>query len=240
MTTSGFLTSSACTCDKIESGHGVYSRALDPLIAQAVHPESHLAHGFVPEVSSRAPLRMPRLSTEHGGQALARLTLPYAYPSAGSMSAHNFASIHSSPPWQDLDNPTIVSNRYGDGRAVYSALPIETGRGDADQRVFTSLVRLLLGGPQTLAAEAHPDVWVTAFEQPEHNRAVISVLGYFIDAPMRFPVNFSYRSRGGRRCVALRDASSGSAVPFEVDEDGTVHVAIDAVDGFGMYLVIYD
>ena len=226
--------------DKIEGGQGVYSRALDPLIAQAVYPESHLAHGFAPEVSSRAPLRMPRLSTQFAGQALARLTLPYAYPSAGSMSAHDFASIHSSPPWQDLDNPTIVSNRYGDGRAVYSALPIETGRGDADQRVFISLVRLLLGGPQTLAAEAHPDVWVTAFEQPEHNRAVISVLGYFIDAPMRFPVTFSYRSPGGRRCVALTEASSGSAVPFEADEDGTVRVVIDAVDGFGMYLVLYD
>jgi hypothetical protein len=224
----------------IESGHGVYSRALDPLIAEAVHPESHLAHGFVPEVASRAPLRMPRLGTELGGQPLARLTLPYAYPSAGSMMAHDFASIHSSPPWQDLDNPTIVSNRYGEGRAVYSALPIETGRGDADQRVFTSLVRWLLGGPQTLAADAHPDVWVTAFEQPEQNRAIISVLGYFIDAPIKFPVSFSYRNRDGRSCVALRDASSGAAVPFEADEDGTVRVAIDAVDGFGMYLVIYD
>jgi hypothetical protein len=226
----------------IENGCGVYSRALDPLIAQAVHPESHLAYGFVSEsgMSNRSPLRMPRLSTDHAGQPLARLTLPYAYPSAGSMSAHDFASIHSSPPWLDLDNPTIVSNRFGKGAAVYSALPIETGRSPANQRVFTTLVRLLLGGPPTLAAEAHPDVWVTAFEQPEHNRAVISVLGYFIDAPLSFPVTFSYRSRGGRRCVALHDASSGSAVPFEADEDGTVRATLDAVDRFGMYLVHYD
>jgi hypothetical protein len=69
---------------------------------------------------------------------------------------------------------------------------------------------------------------------------VISVLGYFTDAPLQFPVSFSYRSRGGRRCVALREASSGSAVPFEADEDGTVRVAIDAVDRFAMYLVIYE
>jgi hypothetical protein len=183
---------------------------------------------------------MPRLSPEHAGQALARLTLPYAYPSAGSMLAHDFASIHTSPPWRDLDNPTIVSNRFGDGRAVYSALPIETGRSGSDGRAFSTLIRLLLGGPQTLSAEAHPDVWVTAFEQPEHNRAVISVLGYFIDAPMWFPVSFSYRCPSGRRCVQLQDASTGTAIPFEADKDGAVRVVVDAVDGFGMYLVVYD
>jgi Alpha-L-fucosidase len=228
--------------DRTEDGHGVYSRALDPLIAEAVHPESHLAYGFGPghEMSGRPPIGMPRLSLEHSGQVLARLTLPYGYPSAGSISAHDFASIHASPPWQDLDNPTIVFNRYGDGQVVYSALPIEMGSSDADQRAFSKLVRLLLGGPQTLAAEAHPDVWVTAFEQPEHNRAVISVLGYFVDAPMRFPVRFSYRDRAERRCVAVQEAASGSGVPFEADDDGTVRVSIDAVDGFGMYIVIYD
>ena len=70
---------------------------------------------------------------------------------------------------------------------------------------------------------------------------MISVLGLFHRRADAIPSELQLpRPWRGRRCVALREASSGSAVPFEADEEGTVGVAIHAVDGFGMYLVLYD
>ena len=51
---------------------------------------------------------------------LASLNLPFANE-WGDMCNQRWASIHSSPPWQDTDTPVIVENSYGKGRVIYSA-----------------------------------------------------------------------------------------------------------------------
>jgi hypothetical protein len=226
-----------------EEGSGLHLRANSPLLAEAVFPESYLGHGFgwgdPNGQTSRPALNMPRLSTDYEGVALATLNLPYAYPSPGSRGAHDFASIHSSPPWEDLDNPTIVEHNFGQGRSVYCVVPIETDFTEAGSQVFSALIGALLGAP-TLGSDAPPDVWITVFDQPEHNRVVVSALCYSTETrPAPFPLSFSLRLAPPRRCTLVRVATTGADVPFVTDGEGTVSVSIAAFDLFTMYVLEY-
>ena len=229
--------------DGIEDGSGIYLRSCTPALSEAIWPEKYFGYGFPARALDgyhKPGLGMPRLGTVHEGTALATLNVPYAYPSQGSREAHDFASIHASPPWEDLDNPVIVEHRFGQGRSIYSAVPIETDRTEAGLGIFAALVTDLLGGPPTLGSDAAPDVWLTAFDQPDHERLVISVLRYQTEArPAPFPVTFTYRLPTDRRCTAVRVAVTGAGLPFHVDDDGSVTVTVDAVDLFGMYLIEY-
>jgi hypothetical protein len=228
-----------------EAGSGIYLRARSPLLAGAVHPEDYLGHGFAEttkEAQGRRPaLAMPRLSTDYAGVSLASLSLPYGYPSPGSRGAHDFASIHSSPPWEDLNNPTIVDHHFGRGRSIYAAVPIETDLTEGGSRVFSALISSLLGGPPTLTSDAPPEVWLTAFDQSEQSRAVIAILSYRTDArPAPCTVGFTYRPGGTKRCTAVRVAVTGAELPFEIDAEGRVSVTVNGFDLFGMYLIEYE
>jgi hypothetical protein len=183
--------------DGMEEGSGIYLLPRARALVEAVQPETYFGYGFPAGASDgnpKAKLGMPRLSPLHEGGALATLNVPYAYPSPGTRAAHDFASIHASPPWEDLDNATIVEHGFGQGRCIYSVVPIETDATEAGTGVFTALITNLLGGPPTMSSDAGPDVWLTAFDQPAHERLVISVLRYQTEArPQPFPVNFTYR-----------------------------------------------
>ena len=179
---------------------------------------------------------MPRLAPSYEGRALATLSLRYTYPSAGSRSALDFASIHSSPPWKDLDNPTIVEHDFGRGNSIYSVVPIETDTTAAGRLTFTGLINYLLREPATLSSGASPDVWLTAFDQPQHRRVVISAVCYRIDArpePFRL-VHISLAIE--HQPDGVRLAPSGSDMPF-ASADGAVAVALDGVDLSAMFLL---
>lgn len=225
-----------------EHGGAIYLRALSPMLLQATFPEQYLGFGFPSGNSgsySGEHLGMPRLGTVYEGTALATLNLPYGYPSPGSRSARDFASIHSSPPWDDLEIPSVVENDFGRGKCIYSVAPIETESIEGARKAFMAIVRHLLDGPPTLSSDTSPDVWLTAFDQTERHRVVISALCYRTDTrPAPFRLRFTYRLSPGTTCTAVRAAPSGSPVPFSY-EDGAVTVAVDAVDLFGMYLLEY-
>ena len=215
-----------------EEGSGLHLRAISPMLAEAVYPESYLGHGFgwgdPNGQTSRPALNMPRLSTDYEGVALATLNLPYAYPSPGSRAAHDFASIHSSPPWEDLDNPTIVEHNFGQGRSVYCAVPIETDFTEAGSQVFSALI----------GTSPEPRRWArtllpTSGSLPSTNQSttavVVSALCYSTETrPAPFPLNFSLRLAPPRRCTQVRVATTGADVPFVTDGEGTVSVSIAA------------
>ena len=80
---------------------------------------------------------------------------------------------------------------------------------------------------------------MTAFDQPQSHRVVVSALCYRTDArPEPFRLHFTYRLPLHTKCTAVRDAATGSDVPFACD-NGAVTLALDAVDLFGMYLLEY-
>jgi len=226
-----------------ELGAGLYFHARSPQLLEAMQPEEYFGYGFPTaedDRDPRPPLCMPRLATSHEGTALATLNLPYGYPSPGSREGRDFASIHSSPPWHDLDHPVIVANSFGRGRSVYCVAPIETDTTEAGRNTFAALVKDLLGGPATFSSGAAAEIWLTAFDQPEHNRVVVSALCYRADErPQPFALDFAYRLPADERFVAAREATTGAEIPCEVGADRSVTVTVDRVDLFGMYLLEY-
>jgi hypothetical protein len=69
-----------------------------------------------PGASAKPLCAIPRLRADFRGHALATLNVPFGYPARGTVNDRKWASIHSSPPWTDLDAPMIVENSFGAGR----------------------------------------------------------------------------------------------------------------------------
>lgn len=225
-----------------ETGDGFYLTPDASWLRDAVAPEHHLGHGFrqhwVGSGYTDPTLGLPRVEATEGTRTLATLTLPYGYPSRGSRAGRDFASIHSSPPWEERPEPTIVENDFGRGRVIYSVAPLERGQSDPERRVFGAAIARLLGAGSRIEADTHPDVWVTASAQEDRSRLIVCALHYRTDAPP--PVlQLSLRCRlpEGTRATGVRRASDGGAVPFRVDR-GTV--AIDTEFGlFELFVVDY-
>jgi hypothetical protein len=186
-------------------------------------------------------LNTPRLAPETAGTVLARLSLPYEYPSGGTIAGHDFASIHSSPPWNDLDNPVIVEHEFGRGRCIYSAATIEAADTEANGKLFAALIVDLLDSAPTLDAATHPNVWITAFDQPDRNRLMLAALRYETEPTTgSVPVTVRYRPPADRTVLGVRHALSGAPRPHTHATDGTVEFALGDLELFDMFLVDYE
>ncbi|GAA3731229.1 hypothetical protein GCM10022239_04800 [Leifsonia bigeumensis] len=217
-----------------EEGVMVYLRPETPGLVAAMEPEPYLPVGQRRPLPTGpgAPLGLPRISAAEGARVLARLTLPFGYPSDGSMTARDFASIHSSPPWDDTAHPAIVMNDVGAGRALYSSAPIESIDSPAHEATFLHLLADELGLDPRLSAAGHPDVWVTGFEQPDRGRIVVSALRLAGDASgVPVPMAVRIRVPEGSAVAAVRDVGSGEPFPWRVGGDiVTVGMAVDIFD----------
>jgi Alpha-L-fucosidase/Beta-galactosidase trimerisation domain len=232
-----------CNVELMEEGAGIYVRGLAAPARQALYPEEFVSHGFsrIEDLNGPKPLDVPRLARETSGTVLATLTLPYGYPSRGSRHQADFASIHSSPPWEDRDNPTIVDHSYGDGRCVYSAVPIEAGDTEGHGRLFGALISDLLEEGPTVEAATHPKMILNAFDQTEAQRVVISLLEYDVTPPTApVPARLRYRPGADRRVVGASHALTGAPLPIAVTADGSVELHLDGVDLFDMVLIDYE
>lgn len=170
------------------------------------------------------------------GDVLATLTLPYAHPKPGRADDRNWASIHSSPPWQETETPVIVGSQHGRGRCIYSAAPLESIAHPAARQLFVGLLRDLLGGPARFEAEAHPSVWVNGFDQANAGRVQISFLNPLAQSgPLpAFRVSFELRPPAGRSFHALSRVPDETPVPFEIDATGTLRATVEDLEDFRM------
>ena len=231
-----------------EKGGTVYARPVEPALAAALAPQDFVSQA-VAERDPEAPglfvapafgCGLPRLAPDASGDVLAALTLPYAYPDPGTAADRRWASIHSSPPWEDTDVPVVVLNRYGAGRVVYCAFDIERTAAEVNDAMFLHLLGLLRDGPPSFDAEAHAAVWVNAFDQRDASRVMLSFLNYQAEQPpVPVPVRFAVRPPAGRRFVALQQVPSGAEIAFHTDPDGTLRTALPRVDLLAMVVAAY-
>jgi hypothetical protein len=220
-----------CHVEGAEPGTITYLRPTTALVEAAIQPDEYLESPG----SSRG---MPRLRASTAGEVLGTLSLPYAYPSPGTAPDHAFASIHSSPPWDDLEAPVLVRNRVGRGRALYSTLPLELGASAAAARLFGALILDLLDERPTFSSDGSADLWLTAFDQPDHGRSVICALDYRTDVrPLAHPLAIRYRPPRDRHVFGVTGAVGGEAIPFRGLDDGSIEFLVERFELFGMYLV---
>ena len=230
------------SCDSEERGAFAYLTPADDALAKWIAPQRHVSCRIAKDpIRPVSPLcGVPRLRNG-SGRALATLTIPYGYPSRGSVNDHQWASIHSSPPWEDLTVPAIVSNEFGVGRAIYSAASIEAIDGEAETALFVGLIGSLLDGRFSHGAVAHPSVWMTAFDQRDHHRVMASFLNYQEELPPApVPVRFWLRPPAGKRFQRLQLAPDGAATEFTLADDGTLHAELGAIELMAMVIAEYE
>ncbi|MBL8550540.1 MAG: beta-galactosidase trimerization domain-containing protein [Hyphomonadaceae bacterium] len=220
-----------------ETGRIVYLSPRTPALKKAIAPDMLVNH----RSPGNAPLSAVRLGADAEGAALATLTLPYAYPHHGAVDDTHWAAIHSDPPWEVTDNPSVVSNRFGTGQCIYSAASIEGEESEAHEALFVALVRSLLGRRATFEVDCHPVVWASGFEQADRSRVVISLLNYQNEAPL-IPlrgVEVLVRLGKGRKftkAVRLPDMVELDASP---DARGAVKISVGELADFSMIAVGY-
>jgi len=210
-----------------EEGSWVYVQPAEGSgIAEAAAPQDVLSVQLDP-----APLRgVPRVRRT-AASVLATRTLPYGYPAAGNVKDHRWASIHSAPPWERTEEPTIVVNDHGAGRVVYAVAAHEMVDAEADEALFVHLVRSLLPGEPSFRSDCHPSVWLNAFDQAGESRMVVTLLNHQADLPpVPVPATFTLRPPAGKRFVGASAAPDGAPVRHAIDPDGAVTVELDAVE----------
>lgn len=171
----------ATVADDYEAGV-LFINPVDSDLVAAVAPEKYVSWGLTPSMNLAELAPVKKLDVRRlkltGGRALGTLTLPYGYPHPGTLEGGGFASIHSSPPWIDTDEPAVVENKVGEGVVIYSVAPIEGSPDHASRKLFVELIQRLLGHESRLTVTAKDTVWVTAFDQLDRGTCLVSALNY--------------------------------------------------------------
>ena len=216
-----------CTFECAEQGRLVYARATG-----WPQPERPLAHWR--DVDGKTGTLRVRLN---GGEGLVAMTLPYGHPHPGTVSDQDWASIHSSPPWEATDRPLVVRNRFGAGVSIYSAFDMEAGQSPEHDALFLSLLRDLMPEPPRVEGETHPHLWLSAFEQPK--RLVVYLLNYQLEEPA-LPVpdaRIRVRIPQGRRCLAVRRAPGFDLVSHLEIEPGLIEFMTGSIDQVAVHVI---
>ncbi len=116
-----------------------------------------------------------QVTARKGAEVLATTTLPWPAPDPSK-----FSSIHSNPPWQPTDRPELVLNRFGQGRAVYSACA-DRKRGRFERHVPESGADA--GRRSAFRGDAPAAVEMTVFHQPERHRYLLSLVNFQQELP---------------------------------------------------------
>ena len=227
-----------------EKGGLIFMKPTEPYIIQAVSPEEYVSWGLTPHMDLKelAPvnqIHIPRIESLSDTQVLATLTLPYAYPEPGTFENHKFASIHSSPPWDDTAIAAITKNDHMLGQAIYTVAPIEKSPDAASLELFSTLIWDLLDNSASLMVTAPEQIWVTAFNQSDKNRTIISVLNYDekeIDLIARVSIKFRFEK--DLKIKDVRNAETGLVLECTIRE-GEVEFPRSFVETFEMYIINY-
>jgi hypothetical protein len=227
--------------DGEEAGPVLYARATAPDAEAWLAPQRYLS--AMPAMSGMAvtgqQVRVPatRATT---GRALATLSYAYGHPHPGTVLDRHWSSIHSWPPYTDTDRAVIAENAYGEGICVYSSFDVEATDAAANERLFVGIIRRLLGDRARVQARTHPSVWITAFDQPERGRMIVSVLNYPSDLPP-VPVDdvvVTLRAPTGVRFTDVVRAPKGDPIEHTIDA-GAVRSTLGRVEEFAMIVANY-
>jgi hypothetical protein len=205
--------------EREEDGPEIFLRPIDDEVRSVIAPQRHISWSLAPVGALHGTgigTGPPRVRADPNATVLAGLTLPFAYPEFGSAENRQFASHYGLPPWTETNAATLVQHRFGAGRAVYSAFPLERSASPSARALFVWLIRRLLEREPTVTSQAHPAVWIEAFDQGE--RTLVTLVNFPDDhEPIPLDVTVSVEARGGR-AVHARRGPDGEPVRFSQEE----------------------
>jgi len=117
-------------------------------------------------------------------EAVAYITLSYTDP-----AGRKYASILSDPPGIDTQYPSIVLNRVGKGKVMYSAGPLEIWEYSTQRDIVGRMLKMLTSRPLFFETDAPKPVEITMFDQPDRKRIILHMLN-FQQALPNIPVRY--------------------------------------------------
>jgi len=159
----------------------------------------------------------------------ATLTLPYTKP-----DSLQFASIHSDPPGKATDIPMITVHRYGKGRVIWSAVPIEAVPYEEYGRILLSLVTDRVS--PSLTTDAPADVELVSFRDGDSlTVSAVKLCENSVSQPVP-PFTVTVRTdKVPCRVIRLPDERE---IPFAA-ENGAVTFRMETLSVFGMYRICF-
>jgi hypothetical protein len=168
------------------------------------------------------------VASRPGARVLATTTLPWP-----ALDPTRFASIHSNPPWVPTDRAEVVFHRYGKGRVVYCASPLEVV--DGLDEAFVRLLRQLQDR-YTVEADAPACVEVTLFHHVDRWRYVLSLLNFQKDLP-NLPVDdIRVRLRLPHPVQAIRLLPGGKRIVHQ-EREGVVTFVVPRLETLRMFAI---
>jgi hypothetical protein len=204
-----------------------YLSPRDPAMARLIWPQENLSF----------PGSMIKAQLLPGAKIFATVTLPLVPPEVGDTIGMHFAQIWSNPPAASPgQDPGIVVNSFGKGKAIWAAAPIESQSARAGAEVIRYLLRKVLPAPYKFEADTHPAVEMTLFDQKDKSRMLVSLLNMQEQIPT-IPVGATVRayrpaSRRVKRVLQLPQqkeiqfVNSGPYVQFKLAPFDVVAMAL--------------
>jgi hypothetical protein len=143
-------------------------------VAKLIWPQEHASF----------PGSMVNAKVKEGAEVLATVTLPLSVPDEGYSIGTHLAQIWSNPPANVAGNePAIVVNSFGKGKAIWVAAPIEMLAGSAASALVRHLLLTTLPGPYKFEADANSIVEVTVYRQEANRRLLVGLLNMQENVP---------------------------------------------------------
>ena len=166
-----------------------------------------------------------------GAEVLATLALPYGN---GPEECDHFHSANSDPPAVWTDRPSLTLNRFGHGKALYSAGLIEDCDHGRNLEVFANLVGSLLQRPTVIAPDAPRACEFIVFGQ--RDRLLVNILNYQEELPPVPALGLKVKVHaGGRGMACVKRLPGQEDTPFTIDADGYVEFVVPRLEQFEMY-----
>ncbi len=164
-------------------------------------------------------------------EILATVTVPYTKP-----EELRFASIHCNPPGIATEYPAVAFNRYGKGKVLYSAVPIETEEYEEYGAILTNLIKKYLGAEQSLISDAPTSVEITRHDGDDFVTLAMAVLDERnISLPI-LPFKVRVKTKKAPRKVVLLPEETDVAFEYS---DGFVTFEARMLHIFDMYEILF-
>jgi hypothetical protein len=193
-------------------GRTTYLSTTDKELNEAIWPQENMGFGG----------SMVKVQADPAADVIATVTLPFVDPDAGNALNTRFAQIWSNPPApQPGQDPGIVINAFGKGKAIWVAAPLESRSDDVNARVFVLLLKRVLQPPYMFEADTDRAVEVTLFHQESRRRLLIGLLNLQaqfptipVQATLRIQVPAGHRARKVSLLPEQKEISFSPAGPY--------------------------
>jgi hypothetical protein len=169
-------------------------------------------------------------------EVMATITLPYTDPH----DHLKVASIHSDPPGIPTDHPAVIYRKYGKGRVIWAAAPLEAAEQLPHRNTFTQMIKTLAIKPFAFESDCPKVVEMTLFHQPDKKRIILNFINIQDILPCLPIMDLTFR-------VRLDNKKFKSASIINEDKDfsvitgeGYAEIKLSRLDVFSMFAIDYE